>query len=124
MIYFQVQVPNLPPRMVEGWSSAVGWLSTVMIALCIILSAILHIRDPLLHQEDPIRTESPSSTLNYPLERYFYGSSRQNSMSNFNQRWFDERYSTTASNGYLATGVTGLAGMANEGYTVEVKNGP
>jgi len=110
--YFQVQSSKLPAALQIEWCGILAWCVTGLQYTSILLCTSMYIKDPSCRSQ-AARTESPSSTLNYPLERYFYGSSRSNSMNNFNERWFDERYSTSATNGYLVTGYT------NDGYKVE-----
>ena len=110
--YFQVQTAKLPTSLQIDWCGILAWCATALQYTSILICILMYMKDPSCRSLKA-RTESPSSTLNYPLERYFYGSSRSNSMSNFNERWFDERYSTSATNGYLVTGYT------NDGYKVE-----
>lgn len=108
MVYFQVEINELPPRFTTSWTSITAWVSTATQIISVTLCTVFYQRDPLLsqhHQEQHDGKNVGKSTMNYPLERYFYGSSRSSSINNFNERWFDERYSQTATNGYIASGV-------------------
>ena len=108
MVYFQVGTHELPPRFGTSWTCITGWLSTATQIVSVVLCTVRYYRDPMLNQKPHSGVEI-LSTMNYPLERYFYGSSRNSSINNFNERWFDERYSKTATNGYIASGVTNNA---------------
>lgn len=108
MVYFQVEINELSHRFSAGWTSIIAWISTATQIISVVLCSAFYQRDLLLsqHQERLTGKKAGKSTMNYPLERYFYGSSRNSSINNFNERWFDERYSQTATNAYIASGVT------------------
>ena len=111
VLYFQVEIQELPPRFEMAWTSIVAWLSTSAQMISAVLCTLVYYTDPLLnhHKEPGNSGVIPGTTMNFPLERYFYGSSRSSSINNFNERWFDERYSQTATNGYIASGVSNNA---------------
>lgn len=110
--YLQIRISSLPSAFSQGWTAHLTWV-TVCLQITFTAVCLILISKETRTNSKRGRAESPSSTLNYPLERYFYGSSKSNSMSRFNERWFDERYSTTATKGYVVTGYT------NSGYQLE-----